>query len=335
MKLHDRLEAFIKLGKQLSAIDTDTWDALVLRARSENSWFTEETIKSAFEGIKIYLNEANLRKWTSSYRLTPVKPKIVAVVMAGNLPLVGFHDFLSVLISGHALLVKLSSKDKVLPLFIAENLIAIEPRFDDLIRFEEQLKNFDAVIATGGDNSARYFHFYFGKYPNVIRKNRTSCAIIKGNETPEELQALGNDIFNYFGLGCRNVSKIFIPKNYYVATLLDQWEPFKGVINHHKYNNNYDYQKSILLVNGNHFYDNGFLLLEENTKLVSPIAVLYYERYEDESDLALKITEAKDKIQCIVGKMTPASIPFGQAQSPMVWDYADQIDTLKFLESLS
>lgn len=335
MKIDERIDAFVKLGEVLSAIDGDTWASLVQRARNENSWFTEQSISAAFEGIKNYLDEANLKKWTSRYTLTPVNAKTVALVMAGNLPLVGFHDFLSVLVSGHALLIKLSSKDKVLPLYIAEKLVAIEPKFASFVRFEEQLKNFDAVIATGGDNSARYFHFYFGKYPHIIRKNRTSCAVIKGNESDDDLRALGHDIFSYFGLGCRNVSKIFVPKNYYVTTLLEKWEPFKEVINHHKYHNNYDYQKSILLVNGNHFYDNGFLLLEENSKLVSPIAVLYYERYEDESDLALKITEAKDKLQCIVGTMTPASIPFGQAQSPMLWDYADQIDTLKFLESLN
>jgi hypothetical protein len=335
MKLEDRIEAFAKLGKELDAIDGMTWEALVSKARNENSWFTEESIKSAFQGIKLYLDAESLSKWTDAYRLTDVQPKVVGVVMAGNLPLVGFHDFLSVLISGHVLLVKLSSKDRVLPLFIAEKLVAIEPRFADFIRFEEQLKSFDAIIATGGDNSARYFHYYFNKYPNIIRKNRTSCAVLKGNESDVEIQALGYDIFNYFGLGCRNVSKIFVPQNYDVTTLFPKWESFKDVINHHKYHNNYDYQKSILLVNGTHFFDNGFLLLQESNKLVSPIAVLYYERYADESDLALKIFESKDKIQCVVGRMTPGSIPFGQAQSPMLWDYADQIDTLKFLQNLN
>lgn len=335
MKLDDRIAAFVKLGKALDAIDGDTSSALMLKAKNENSWFTEESIQSAFRGIKLYLNEDNLKKWTAAYKLTDVKSKVVGLVMAGNLPLVGFHDFLAVLISGHSLLVKLSSKDPVLPLFIAEKLVGIEPRFAEAIRFEDQLKNFDAVIATGGDNSARYFHYYFGKYPNVIRKNRTSCAVLRGNESEADLEALGNDIFNYFGLGCRNVSKIFVPSGFDVTSLFPHWEKFKDVINHHKYNNNYDYQKSILLINGNHFFDNGFLLMQENSRLVSPIAVLYYERYENESDLALKITEARDKIQCIVGTMTPASIPFGQAQSPMLWDYADQVDTLKFLESLN
>lgn len=335
MKLEDRIAAFVKLGKELDAIDGDTWANLTTKAKNENSWFTEESIRSAFQGIKLYLDEKNLQKWTAAYNLTGVKPKVVALVMAGNLPLVGFHDFLAVLISGHAVLIKLSSKDRILPLFIAEKLVAIEPRFADAIQFEERLKDFDAVIATGGDNSARYFHYYFGKYPNVIRKNRTSCAVLKGNESDADVELLGQDVFNYFGLGCRNVSKVFVPISFDITSIFPRWEKFKDIINHHKYNNNYDYQKSIMLVNGNKFLDNGFLLVEENQKLVSPIAVLYYERYENESDLALKITEAKDKIQCIVGRMTPGSIPFGQAQSPMLWDYADQVDTLKFLESLN
>jgi hypothetical protein len=335
MKLEDRIEAFVKLGKQLNAIDEVLWEALITKAKNENSWFTERSIKSAFQGIGKYLDEGNLRKWISSYNLKDVTPKVVGVVMAGNLPLVGFHDFLAVLISGHSVMVKLSSKDRVLPLFIAEQLVAIEPRFADRIRFEDQFKNFDAVIATGGDNSARYFNYYFSKYPNIIRKNRTSVALLTGNETDSEIEALGNDIFSYFGLGCRNVSKIYIPKTYPIESLLGKWEHFHDVIDHHKYHNNYEYQKSILLINGNHFFDNGFLLIEESQKLVSPISVLFYERYEDESNLALKILESKDKIQCVVGKMTPASIPFGQAQSPMLWDYADQIDTLKFLENLN
>jgi hypothetical protein len=335
MKLENRIAAFVKLGKELDAIDTETWETLVLKSRSENSWFTEESIRLALEGVKIYLKEENLRKWTSNYNLTPVQPKTVAVVMAGNIPLVGFHDFLAVLISGHSILMKLSSKDKILLLFITEKLIAIEPAFAEKIRVEELLKNFDGVIATGGDNSARYFHFYFGKYANVIRKNRSSCAVLKGSETAEEIEALGRDIFQYFGLGCRNVSKLFIPRLFDITSLFSKWERYSEIINHHKYHNNYDYQKSILLVNGVHFYDTGFLLAEESEKLVSPISVLYYERYEDERDLALKIHESKDKIQCIVGKMNASSIPFGQAQSPMPWDYADQIDTLKFLQSLN
>jgi hypothetical protein len=335
MKLEDRIKAFVKLGKRVSAIDEAAWDAVVTSAKNHNSWFTRDTINAAFEGLSLYLDESNLRRWVNHYHLEPANPKIVAVIMAGNIPLVGFHDFLAVLISGHKIMIKLSSKDQILPTFIIRQLIEIEPRFGEAIVIQEQLKSFEAVIATGGDNSARYFHYYFGKYPNVIRKNRTSCAILKGNESDEELHSLGEDVFTYFGLGCRNVSKIFIPKNYQLPHLLSRWQRFENIANHHKYHSNYDYQKAILLVNKIHFYDSGFLLLQESEKLVSPISVLYYERYEDESEVALKIMEAKDKIQCIVGTMTPASIPFGEAQSPMPWDYADQIDTLKFLESLN
>lgn len=335
MNTEERIAAFVKAGKSLFSIDEAEKEELFIRAKNENSWFTTESINLAFDGVRTYLKEENLREWTSRYKLTTVHPQKIALVMAGNIPLVGFHDLLSVLISGHHAVIKLSSKDKVLPTFFVNKLIEAEPRFKDLIEFQERLKDFNAIIATGSDNSARYFHYYFGKYPNIIRKNRTSCAVITGKETNDELKSLGKDVFSYFGLGCRNVSKIYIPKNYDVTKILDQWNDYHDVIHHHKYNNNYDYQKSILLVNSFTHLDSGFLLLQETDRLVSPIAVLYYERYEDESDLALKLTESKDKIQCVVGKSTAASVPFGQAQSPQLWDYADQVDTMKFLENLN
>jgi hypothetical protein len=223
----------------------------------------------------------------------------------------------------------------VLMKHLIDKLIELEPRFEPMISIAERLKDFDVVIATGSDNSARYFHYYFDKYPHIIRKNRTSCAVLGGKETSDDLHALGNDVFTYFGLGCRNVSKIYIPSRYDVTRVLDAWQPFREIINHHKYVNNYDYQKSILLLNKIPFLDSGFVLLQESERLVSPIAVLYYEKYEDEGSLALKLLEQKEKIQCIVGTATPDSVPFGQAQSPMVWDYADQVDTLKFLEGLN
>lgn len=335
MTLEDRIAAFEKLGNYLSAIEEVEINDLIEKARNENPWFTADSVKAALEGIKLYLNPGDLAQWTSRYKLTPDRLKVVAVVMAGNVPLVGFHDFLSVLISGYALQVKLSSKDSVLLLHLANQLIKIESRFKPMIQFADQLKNFDAVIATGSDNSARYFHYYFGKYPHIIRKNRTSCAVLTGKETDGDIRALGQDVFRYFGLGCRNVSKIYLPKTFDPARLLQLWTPFEDVMNNHKYHNNYDYQKSILLINRIPFLDSGAVLLQESDKLVSPISVVYYEFFEDESSLALKLTEAKDKIQCIVGRATPASIPFGMAQSPVLWDYADQIDTLKFLESLN
>lgn len=334
MNTEDRIEAFEKLGKYLAAIDKDEFKSLAGNAKNENSWFTEQSIQSAFEGLKHYLRPEHLRAWVSRYNLTNVNPQTVAVIMAGNIPLVGFHDFLAVLISGHNIQIKPSSKDTLLLTYLAQKLIAIEPRFSTRISFAEQLKNFNAVIATGSDNSSRYFQFYFGKYPHIIRRNRTSCAVLNGRESKEELHALGHDVFSYFGLGCRNVSKVFVPANYDLSHLLQSWEPFHDIIHHHKYHNNYDYQKSIMLVNRAPFLDSGFVMLQESEKLVSPIAVVYYETYEDEGALALKLTEARDKIQCIVGRTTPGAIPFGQAQSPALWDYADQVDTLKFLENL-
>jgi hypothetical protein len=335
MNPEDRIAAFEKLGNYLSAIDEAELQPLIEKARNENPWFTPESIKMALDGVKIYLTAKNLNQWVSAYRLNPGKPKTVAVIMAGNIPLVGFHDFLSVLISGHSILVKLSSRDSVLVSWLANQLIKADHRFGSRIQFAEQLKNFDAVIATGSDNSSRYFHYYFGKYPNIIRKNRTSCAVLTGKETDEDLLTLGKDVFTYFGLGCRNVAKVYMPKSFDPTQLLRNWTPLEGVIHHHKYHNNYDYQKSILLVNRVPFLDAGFVLLQESERLISPISVVYYEFYQDEGSLALRLTELKDKIQCVVGQATPASVPFGKAQSPMVWDYADQVDTLKFLESLN
>jgi hypothetical protein len=243
--------------------------------------------------------------------------------MAGNIPLVGFHDLLCVLISGHRLSAKLSSQDSVLMRYVVEKLVAIEPRFKDYISFVERMNDADAVIATGSDNTARYFEYYFRNIPHIIRKNRSSCAILRGTETNEQLIALGKDVFSYFGLGCRNVSKLFVPKDYDFKRLLDLWQPYHDVFNHHKYVNNYDYNKSILLVNRTPHLDNGFVLITENKALVSPISVVYYEVGEPDP--------SSDKIQCVV---SAEHVPFGKTQEPELTDYADRVDTLKFLTAL-
>jgi hypothetical protein len=335
MTLEQRISAFVKLGNHLSNLSDEAFETLALNARNENPWFTAENVKRSLTGITQYLKEDKLRQWTSAYTLNPAKPKKVALVLAGNIPLVGFHDLLCVLISGHHAQVKLSSKDSKLIQYLIKHLIWLEPGFEQTIIVKEnKLENFDAVIATGSDNSARYFEYYFGKYPNIIRKNRSSCVVLTGNESVEEIDALGEDIFSYFGLGCRNVSKAFVPEGYDLAKILSRWEAYKNIIHHHKYCNNYDYQKSILLVNLIPFLDNGFILLQENQKLVSPISVLYYEYYTDQADLENKLKEHSEKIQCIVGTQKPATIPFGSAQYPEVWDYADNVDSLKFLETL-
>jgi hypothetical protein len=215
-----------------------------------------------------------------------------------------------------------------------DKLLTIEPHFQPRINIAARLKKFDAVIATGSDNSSRYFQYYFGKYPHIIRKNRTSCAILTGSETEGELRLLGRDVFTYFGLGCRNVSKIFIPDDFDPVRLVNAWDIYVDIIHHHKYRNNYDYQKSILLVNKVSFYDSGFVILLENEKMVSPISVVYLERYKGRKELTLKLEMVSDKVQCIVGKGEAQHIPFGQAQAPELWDYADVVDTMKFLESL-
>lgn len=334
MMTDERLEGLINLGNYLDAIDEVELEQVVINVRSENPWFTPGSINLALEGIRRYLDADSLKKWISHYTVTPQNSRKIAVVMAGNIPLAGFHDMLSVLVSGHVLLAKLSSKDTVLPIFVRDKLIAMEPRFESLISMPPRLKNFEAVIATGSDNSARYFHYYFGKYPHIIRKNRTSCAILSGREATEELTRLGRDVFTYFGLGCRNVSKIFIPEDFDPTRLIKAWDIYVDILHHHKYHNNYDYQKSILLVNKIPFYDSGFVILHENEKLVSPISVVYLERYKNNDDLSEKIGKISDKIQCIVGNTSADHVPFGQAQSPDLWDYADRVDTMEFLQSL-
>lgn len=336
MTVQQRINAFVKLGDHMAILSPEAFESISLNARLENPWFTNENVKRALTGIAQYLQEDNLKKWVSGYALNPQEPKTVAIVMAGNIPLVGFHDLLCVLISGHHAQLKLSSKDSKLIQYLIKHLIWLEPEFGKAIIIKEnKLENFNAVIATGSDNSARYFEYYFGKYPNIIRKNRTSCVILSGNESEEEIEALGEDVFSYFGLGCRNVSKAYIPKGYDLAKILSKWESYKDIIHNHKYCNNYDYQKSIMLVNLIPFLDNGFIMLQENEKLVSPISVLYYEYYSDQTDLESKLKSNQDKIQCIVGSNAAATVAFGKAQYPEVWDYADNVDTLKFLESLS
>jgi hypothetical protein len=265
------------------------------------------------------------------------QPQQIGLMLAGNIPGVGFHDILAVLVAGHSACIKLSSQDAALPIWLLAQLKSIEPRFAERIHFEELLKNKQAYIATGSDNSARYFNYYFGKYPHLIRSNRTSVAILSGDESQVELEALGHDVFDYFGLGCRNVSKVFVKNQAQLTQLLDAIQSFESVANHHKYFNNYEYNKSIYLVNGTPHLDNGFLLLKESLDLVSPIGVLFYEMYEDEIELQSKLSALSSQIQCVVGSASlgiPGLIPFGKTQYPAPWDYADGVDTLQFLSGL-
>jgi len=338
MTLDQRLTAFVRLGQTLASLPDDELSDIARRAGAHNAWFDEPNVRAALAGIADLLDEAELRAWLAPYgSLEPVRPRRVGVVMAGNIPLVGFHDMLSVLISGHYLDAKLASGDPWLPRWITERLLEIEPAFADRIRFVDLIKEAEAVIATGSDNTARYFDYYFAKKPHIIRRNRTSRAILTGYESPQELAALGEDIFRYYGLGCRNVATLLVPPDYDFPKLLDALMPWATVLDHHKYHNNYDYQKSLLLVNREPHYDTGFLLVREAAGLVSPISVLHYQTYDGKAELDARLLEQADKTQVLVssGAWFTGSVAFGQAQHPHVWDYADGVDTLAFLRSLS
>jgi len=336
MTLAERLKAFKELGEVLRSMSAEQRTALIRKANAENGWFTEESVTLAIEGIRLMLEPTALEQWVSSYSISEASSKAVGVAMAGNIPLVGFHDFLCVLVAGHQLAYKPSSKDTVLMDFIQDKLIAIEPRMKDRVRRTERLHGVDALIATGSDNTSRYFDYYFRNIPHVIRKNRVSCAIIQGDEPEEETRLLGNDIFWYYGLGCRNVSSIFVPNDFDRKEFLRRLEGFSTVIDNHKYMNNHTYQNSLLMLNQEPFLDNGFLLLKESDKLISPVSMLYYSFYKNLGELKAKIASQRDKLQVIVSAKGwfEGSLPFGTSQFPKVNDYADGVDTMKFLTSL-
>ncbi|WP_293788870.1 acyl-CoA reductase [uncultured Pedobacter sp.] len=327
--------AFSKLGRKLTN-PTDILGDALYAAESANAWFTQENIKKSILSFAEMLNESDLALWFQSVQFS-TSPKKVGLILAGNIPLVGLHDILCVLATGNKALIKLSSSDDRLIKIVLAELVNIEAAFTDRIEYVERLKDFDAVIATGSNNSSRYFDYYFGKVPNIIRKNRNSIAVLNGTESKEDIQRLGADIFDYFGLGCRNVSKIYFPKGYDIAKFYEGIESFQSIINHFKYQNNYDYNKSIYLVNAAKHFDNGFLLLKEDESLASPLAVLYYEEYENLQDIEDKLKAKAADIQCVVTQspINIAGFDFGQSQHPKLWDYADQVNTIEFLNSLN
>ncbi|MEX1189076.1 MAG: acyl-CoA reductase [Bacteroidia bacterium] len=352
MTLEQRKLAFVELGKEIeSAINTglptdnlnirqQQLRILAERLSETNGWFSHENVQYALESISNILKENSLTEWLNSYNLPKSETEelnTVGVVMAGNIPAVGFHDFLSILISGNKIKAKLSSSDRVLIPAFAAMLIAIEPLFAERISFtEERLNSIDAIIATGSNNSSRYFDYYFSRFPNIIRKNRTSVAILSGSESEVELKALFKDIFQYYGLGCRNVSKVFIPEKYNLIELLNQAVGWEHLADNKKYFNNYEYNKAIYLVNGVAHFDNGYLLLKEDEGFSSPVSVVFYEKYSELSQLKEKLSSNREQLQCIVAS-TPLgidAIPFGTTQNPAVKDYADRTDTLSFLSSI-
>jgi hypothetical protein len=336
MLLSDRIEAFVKLGATLRTLSNSELGAVAHAARNENGWFTEESIKMALTGIDLLLEPSSLTTWAGRYAIEPHPPALIGVAMAGNIPAVGFHDYLCVLLSGHRLKAKLSSSDTVLMKFIHQKLHQISPILADRVEWSERLNHTDAMIATGSDNTARYFEYYFRSIPHIIRKNRSSCAVILGEEPSEEYTLLGADLFSYYGLGCRNVSKVFIPHDFAPEQLIPAWKSFSSIIDHHKYANNYEYQKSLLLLNQSVFLDGELVLMKESDQMVSPVATVYFERYASQEALHKRLNEESAKIQVVVSAKGwyPGSVPFGRAQFPSVDDYADRVDTMKFLERI-
>jgi len=325
----------VRLGELLSK--TEQFNDIFDKAEQQNSWFTRANVIFAFKSWSEALSKNNVQQWLSQYQLPQTtSPKKILIIMAGNLPLVGFHDLLCVLVAGHKAIVKLSSDDGVLLPYLIKQMKAFAPEWAEAVTFtDDKVTEYDAVIATGSDNTARYFEYYFGKKPHIIRKNRHSVAVLTGEETPEELQDLGKDIFLYYGLGCRSVSKLFVPQGYDFDLLFQAIYPYKDIIEEQKYANNYDYNKAVYLMSLYKLLENGFLLLKEDEHYGSPIATLFYEYYTNKEALKKKLATDREKIQCVVGhNFIDGEILFGQTQTPKLWDYADGVNTLTFLLNL-
>ncbi|HPH88734.1 MAG TPA: acyl-CoA reductase [Chitinophagales bacterium] len=333
MNIERRITAFAALGDFVLKNPVSLQE-IVNKTFIYNTWFTIDNINQALQNIAIeFLNKEKLENWISGYgsKITTHDTKTIAIVAAGNIPMVAFHDILCVLISGNKLQLKLSEKDQYLLPFLLEQLINIEPDFKELISIQFKLEKFDAIIATGSNNTAKHFAFYFGKYKNIIRRNRNSVAILTGEETKEDIENLGHDIFDYFGLGCRNVSKIFVPEKYDLYSLKDGLTKHIGVNQHNQYMNNLDYQRTLYLMNQTPLIDIDFINIVENNSLHSPISCLHVERYKTLEDVKKNIAEQTENIQCVVGK---GYLEFGKSQQPGLSDYADNVDTMEFILNL-
>lgn len=341
MTVKQRIEAFVQVGNFIerhyanSPLEDEKQlheglNKVIELAHAYNNWFIPEFIESSLLSISKLVHTDSLSHFANDVTATPTKT--VAVICAGNIPMVCFHDILCVLLSGHTLLLKLSDDDKILPPFFLKLLVHYEPLFESSILFSPaKLANFDAVIATGSNNTASHFHYYFSKYPNIIRKNRTSVAVLKGNETIEDLKNLGKDIFQYFGLGCRSVNKLLVPNNYSFNQFFESIIDFGFVVNNKKYGNNYDYHRAIYLLESLPFLDNNFVMLRESTDLHSPVGVIYFQYYGNASEIESYLKENEHQIQCIVGD---GYVPFGYSQQPVITEFADKINTLDFLVNL-
>ena len=346
MNLNQRISLFAKLGSLFKDYEDNNLDGKTKKLFNEaiensiahNSFFTKKNINKSLSTWAKSLTKKSITNFISNYSLKEnITPKKVAIIMAGNIPLVGFHDFFCVILSGNIAVIKLSSKDYHLFKYILDYLINENHNFSNLFEIcDDRLKDFDVVIATGNNISADQFDLYFKNYPKIIRRNRHSVAILDGNESINDIKLLANDIFYYYGLGCRNVSKIFIPSKYNLDNLFKSFISWKEVINKNSYANNYDYYRAIYLLNKENFYDNGFVLLKESNKLGSPVGTIYFEYYESLDDVYKIIENNSEKIQCVVSKLKGSNqIYFGQTQEPKIADYADNVDTFDFLLKLN
>jgi hypothetical protein len=341
MTVQERILALSKWGSALQVLMETIYDNYenplfnaVVQAQNRNAWFVKSNSINALKEIFNLLEINNLNKLIEvnvELRNELLKPKTIGIVMAGNIPAVGFHDLLCVLVSGHKAKVRLSSDDAVLIPAMTNILLEMYPQFQNQLEFVNQLAGMDAVIATGSNNTARYFDYYFGKYSSLIRKNRNSIAVLSGQETEAELNQLGHDIFDYFGLGCRNVSKLYVPEGYSFNPFFEAIESYSNLMEHNKYMNNYDYHRALFLLDGIPFLTNNFLIVRENEAYATPVSVLHYEFYSSLEDLEKKLEGGKDLIQCRVGLN---GLPFGSSQQPDILDYADGVDTMKWLLSL-
>lgn len=341
LTLQQRTDAFAALGQIMkdaasaspSSPEAKSLRELMDRQEVNNKWFTPDNVVRSAEAIAAMLRKDRLESWLQAYDLKEGQPeKLIAVIMAGNIPLVGFHDFLCVLITGNKILARTSSRDDELIRAVADILGGINPGYRDLIEFTEKVVGgYDAVIATGSDNSSRYFEYYFGHKPHIFRKNRNSIAIIGRDTTEQDIKALGTDIFSYFGLGCRNVSKIFFEQGTDIKSVIKSWPAWSGIIKHRPYANNYLYNKSLFLVNKEAFLDNSYSLFVRNEGFSSPVSVVYYDTFSSRRQLADELDRHTEKIQCMVSENR---IPFGHTQYPPPHEYADNKDTVEFINSL-
>ena len=339
MKLNDRIAALDRLGRQLREEDDEFLTALMKRTAFHNGWFTLAAQERALRAVASnFLNGEALRDWVAAYpdllSPAPRRQKTVGLVLAGNIPLVGMHDIVAVFLAGHGAQIKLSSKDPYVLPYLLRRLEKIDPATQPYFKVVENLHDFDAIIATGSNNSSRYFEAYFGKYPHIIRRNRNAVAVLTGEESRDELHRLGDDIFSYFGLGCRNVSKLYVPRGYDFAPLLEVLHEWKELQNHTKWKNNFDYNFALLTLNKEPFLHNGAVILREDEGLASHIAGLYYAYYDDLGAAAQEISHRAEEIQLVVAR--PGTLPlttfdFGTAQQPALTDYADGVDTMAFL----